>query len=207
MMGSGTISLKGENLSMRFYDHWLFKEVNLEVKSGESLLITGPNGSGKSTLLRILAGHLSPTRGSIQLLVNQKPAEIHHFYRYLSWSGPYFELYTDLSLEETIRLHFNFRKNLLSSPAELISKLQFEGQASKLLRNFSSGMLHRLKIGLALFTDAPLLLLDEPTSNMDAKNAAVMLDLIDIYAKDRLLIFASNEPGEFERFSNRLDLG
>ncbi|MFK7969180.1 MAG: ATP-binding cassette domain-containing protein [Bacteroidia bacterium] len=202
MSFSITISQVGK----RYYSRWLFRGVDMELKAGDRLALIGTNGSGKSTLLRIFAGQLLPTEGSIAYLNAGKKVSYDRLYEHLSWAAPSLELYDDLTLEEHVKWHFRMKKCLLSNTDKVISKLRLEADRDKKLRLFSSGMLQRVKVGLALFTQSKLILLDEPTSNMDTRNADAILAMIDEYQGDRILILASNLEREYGSYTNTLVL-
>ncbi|MCB9230299.1 MAG: ATP-binding cassette domain-containing protein [Bacteroidia bacterium] len=199
--------IEAKGIGKRYFHQWILKDISFSLENGEQLLITGPNGSGKSTLLRILAGQLTPTRGEIQLQNQGKIIPPHLFYKYLAWTGPYFDLYTDLTLREAVNLHFRFKPLLLPSNEDVIRRLRLEKDANKQLRQFSSGMLHRLKVGLCIYSDVPLLFLDEASTNLDETNTQFIFEELEEFQKDRLLIFVSNNNPEFSRFGRRLDLG
>ena len=197
--------LEGQNLGKRFHRQWIFRQVNFSLQSGDRLLLTGSNGSGKSTLLRILAGQLTPTEGQLRHFNGKRRLDPELWYRHLSWSGPYMDLYPELTLLETIRLHQRFRP-AYASPDEVIEHLQLGPHRDKELRNFSSGMLHRVKVGLALFSQSKVLILDEATTNMDRQNGDLIWDLTRRFQEDRLLIWASNKDDEFDWFEMVLEL-
>ena len=198
--------LEVSNVSQKFIRSWVFKDISFELTAGDRLLLTGSNGSGKSTLMRILAGQLTPSKGSVSLKVKGETLPPEVFYRHICWTGPYFDLYADLTLEETLHLHFQFKDCLLPDPKDIIQELKLTTHARKALKNYSSGMLQRVKVGLTLFTKGALLLLDEAGSNLDPDNADYLFSKIDEFQNDRILIFASNTPSEFERFEKRIDL-
>ncbi len=198
--------ISATEVGKKFYQRWIFRNIGFELSAGERLALTGSNGSGKSTLLRIIAGQLKASSGKLQLSHNSQVIPIDQLYRYVSWSAPYIDLYPDLSLKEHFQLHFRFKPCILSGIQEAFQLLKLEAHADKPLRIFSSGMLQRAKVGMALFTDTPLLLLDEPTSNMDAGNASMMLNLITQYQGDRILILASNMDREFGEITKRIAL-
>ncbi|GAB4418971.1 MAG: ABC transporter ATP-binding protein [Bacteroidia bacterium] len=196
-----------ERLGKKFYQRWIFRDVEYDSLAHPRLAVIGRNGSGKSTLLRIIAGQMVPSEGRSLFYTGTRKVAADACYRYLSWSAPYLSLYEDLTLREHLDLHFRLRDCLLPRPADLIDLLALGDHADKRLRYYSSGMLQRVKVGTALFTAAPLLLLDEPTSNMDEENARRMIELIDTYRGDRVLVLASNLEREFAGFERRIVLG
>lgn len=197
--------IEATGLGKRFFRQWVFRGMDFQVQQGEQVLLTGDNGSGKSTMMRILSGQLAPTEGKLSLVVDGKEIDPEFYYQHISWSGPYMELYTDLSLTEAVRLHASFRKMMVGE-SEVLDLLQLQDHRNKLLKHFSSGMMHRVKVGLSILTQSRILLLDEATTNMDELNSKLVLDLMDRYIGDRLLIFASNRQEEFGRFSRRIEM-
>lgn len=197
--------IEATGLGKRFFRQWVFRGMDFQVQQGEQVLLAGDNGSGKSTLMRIIAGQLSPTEGKISLTVDGKEIDPEFYYKYISWSGPYMELYTDLSLSEAVSLHASFRE-LLVKKDEVLDLLQLQDHSHKLLKHFSSGMMHRVKVGLSILTRSEILLLDEATTNMDEANSRLVMDLMDSHIADRLLIFASNRQEEFARFTSRIEM-
>jgi ABC-type multidrug transport system ATPase subunit len=195
-----------QQVGKQFYRRWIFRDVNLELSSPSKIALVGTNGSGKSTLLRIIAGQLSPSEGSITFKTGSQRLPISQVYQSLSWAGPQLEMYPELSLEELLDLHFRLKPCRLENPFSLIDLLDFRGHHQKPLKFFSSGMQQRAKVGIALFTQSALLLLDEPTSNMDEANAQRMLGLIEEHSQDRILVLASNMKREFESYAEILKL-
>jgi ABC-type multidrug transport system ATPase subunit len=198
--------LQAVNLGKRFHKHWVIRNLDLTLTKGEQLLVTGSNGSGKSTLMKLIAGQMEPTEGLLSFKTNGKEVDPEWWYEQVSWMGPYHELYDDLTLEECISLHFQFKKPLIP-PAEIPVVLGLDKQIHKPLRHFSSGMLHRAKVGLAVFSRSELLLLDEATTNMDQENSNKILQLTLQHQDGRILVYASNNPSEFSVFPRRIDLG
>lgn len=191
-----TISL--EEIVVRFRRQNLFPPLSHRFESGKTYAITGPNGSGKTTLLRILGGQKRPDAGKISWLENSKEIDPEEWHADLSWAGPYLEYPSDLRLQDLLEQHFWFKVPVEGINKEDIpSLLDLKSHLDKKVKLFSSGMLHRLKIGLALFTQSQVLLLDEPTANMDIENRSRMLALIQQYKHDRLLIIASNMEEEY----------
>ena len=200
------IKLSLQGIGKKFYRNWVFRNLDFEFSAGEKVLLSGDNGAGKSTLMRILAGQLAPTEGKIHLEIAGKIIDFEHYYRHITWSGPYLDLYTDLTLKESIQLHASLRP-LYVPNKEVASILQLQDHENKILKHFSSGMLHRVKVGLGILTRSSILLLDEATTNMDEANSKLVIDLMDKYLDGRILVFASNKVEEFGMFEKKLWLG
>ncbi|MEM6800730.1 MAG: ATP-binding cassette domain-containing protein [Bacteroidota bacterium] len=194
-------------IGKKYNRNWLFKDISFSLKEKKKLALVGTNGSGKSTLLRIIAGQTSPSIGKIRYKEAGENIPLDQAYQHISWMGPYLEVFPELTLEELFKLHFRFKSPLLSSVEEIIDKLNLTGDKHKMLNYYSSGMLQRAKVGMALFSDSEVLFLDEPTSNMDKKNAQLILELIENHLGDRLFVLASNMEREYESFPHKLQLG
>jgi ABC-type multidrug transport system ATPase subunit len=193
--------------SKRFQYEWIFKNLNLQLTQGDALAITGGNGSGKSTLLKCISGAIPISSGKITFESTGSQIPETDWYKHLAVSAPYLELPEEFTLTEAIDFHFKFKKPLnRTQPRDLIEILYLDQHVRKPVSQFSSGMKQRLKLGLALFSDVPLILLDEPTSNLDKKGIAWYAKLIETYRSNRILIVCSNEPREYEFCSRRLAL-
>jgi len=192
------LTIQVQKAAKRFHYEWVFKNLDLELAPGDSLAITGGNGSGKSTLLKCLAGALPLTQGSIAYQTGSGLLAEESWFRSLAIAAPYMELPEEFTLLEGIDFHFKFKKPFgHSSPKELLELLGLEKHQHKALSQFSSGMKQRVKLGLAIFSEVPLLFLDEPTSNLDKQGIAWYLDTMDSCTKNRIVIVCSNEPREY----------
>ena len=200
-----TITL--QNIGRRFNRDWIFRGVDHTFTSGESYAILGPNGSGKSTLLQVLNGSLSPSIGTINYVYEGKPVEVDKIFEHLSLAAPYLELIEEFTLAEMIDLHFKFKPYKAGMDNKtVIEVLGMEANKNKLIKYFSSGMKQRLKLALAFCADTPILMLDEPTSNLDSQGVEWYLGLVEKYAKDRLTIVCSNQEHEYGFCANRLNI-
>ena len=193
-------SISTKNLGKKFNYEWIFKNLSFKFQFGDSYAIVGNNGSGKSTLLQVLAGALPPSEGKIWYEQANKQILPEEFYQYLSWASPYLELIEEMTLTEQIDFHFKMKPKspFISSSKQLIEVLRLEQSKNKFIKNFSSGMKQRLKLGLAFYTNTPLLMLDEPTSNLDAQNIAWYREEISKQIGERLVIIASNQIEEYD---------
>jgi len=181
----------------RFNQEWIFRNFDYEFHTPGKYAILGPNGSGKSTLLSLILGSLSPSEGEISYQ-GEKTIAVDDIYKHLSFAAPYLDLIEEFTLEETIDFHFKF-KGLYKgmSKAAVLELLGLEKSQDKALKYFSSGMKQRTKLALAFCADTPILLLDEPTSNLDQQGVRWYLDLIDNFTDKRLVIVGSNQEVEY----------
>ena len=196
-----------EKATKRFQYEWIFKNLDLTLESGESLAVTGSNGSGKSTLLKCISGAIPLTSGKINYIYENQSISESDWFSYLSIAAPYMELPEEFTLEELLKFHFKF-KNMISNftVEKIISTLYLEQHAEKPIAQFSSGMKQRVKLGIALFSEVPLIFLDEPTSNLDKKGIQWYQNLIDSYKSDRTIFVCSNEPREYEFCTQKIKL-
>ncbi|MGY3214111.1 ABC-type multidrug transport system ATPase subunit [Mucilaginibacter sp. HD30] len=201
------INISLQNVGRRFNRDWIFRGIDYNFTGGESYAILGPNGSGKSTLLQILNGSLSPSIGNITFLNNGNKIDIERVFNYLSLAAPYLELIEEFSLEEVIDFHFKFKPYKAGiNKDKIIELLSLPGGKNKLVRYFSSGMKQRLKLALAFCSDTPLLMLDEPTSNLDTQGIDWYLSLVEQFAQGRLTIVCSNQEHEYSFCKYRLNI-
>lgn len=200
------IKIQLDGVGKRFYQRWIFRNISKVITPDHPLAIVGGNGSGKSTLLRIISGQLSPSEGKVIYTENSKKLSYERWYQLISWSAPALEIYLELSLLEFWNLHFRLKACYFQSLEEMSSLLELANHQDKKLRYYSSGMLQRVKVGTALFSKTNIILLDEPTSNLDTYNTELVLDLINKYTLNRVYILASNIPREFENMEERISL-
>ncbi len=194
--------------SKRFNKEWIFSNLDYSFISGQHYALIGNNGSGKSTLLQIIAGYIGLTKGQINW-VNTAGENIDssNIFQHISIAAPYLELVEEFTALEQIYFHQQF-KPLQSglNPVELLEKIGLVNAADKQIRNFSSGMKQRLKLALAIFDQAPILLLDEPCSNLDQEGIQTYHQLMQAYAMHKLIIVASNDPQEYQFCKQQLAL-
>lgn len=189
------------NIAKHFGREVVFHGVTLSLASGSRTAILGPNGSGKSTLLQVIGGALVPTEGSISHRVNGKDLPQEEVYRHVSIAAPYLGLYEDLSLRQAVEFHARFKPFRSGiSPADVARMAYLEHALEKPVLNFSSGMKQRLKLALAILSDTPLLLLDEPASNLDAEAIAWYRTLLGAHSEGRTILVASNRQASEHDF-------
>ncbi len=191
-----TISL--DQIGKRFNYDWIFRRFSFTFSGTGHYAILGPNGSGKSTLLQIVSGHHHHSEGNIQYRFNEQVLPQDQFFQHCAIVAPYMELVEEFSLAECFDFHLHF-KTFLSGykPQEIARIVGLEKAWNKQVRYFSSGMKQRAKLALAVFSDVPVLLLDEPCTNLDAAGTGVYQQLIREYCSNRMVIVSSNDEAEY----------
>jgi len=197
------------NISKHFGREVVFKDISLTLASGSRTAILGPNGSGKSTLLQTLGGALVPTGGIIEHRLHGRQLPQEEVYRHVSIAAPYLGLYEDLSLRQSIAFHARFKAFRSGvAPADVARIAYLDHALEKPVLHFSSGMKQRLKLALAILSDTPLLLLDEPASNLDAEAIAWYRDLLQQHMHGRTLVVASNrQAAEHDFCTEVIEIG
>jgi ABC-type multidrug transport system ATPase subunit len=196
------------DLGKRFNREWVFRHFNYEFKSGHAYAITGSNGSGKSTLLQVVGGMMMSTEGKLDYKNNDAAVSSEEIFREISFCAPYFELIEEMTLLEFMDFHGQFKPFIAGIDSKNIpSLLGLEHSAHKQIRYFSSGMKQRVKLAQSFFSDAPVLLLDEPCTNLDLDGIGWYHSLVEKFSANRILIISSNDKVEFEFCKEKISMG
>lgn len=201
------VSIIVQDLGKRFNREWIFRKLSYEFIPGNTYAITGPNGSGKSTLLHVLWGQMPQSTGTLQYRVDDKILPLEEIYRHLSIATPYMDLIEEFTLEEQIRFHFNVktsRNNLQVS--DMIERMYMTPARHKLIGNFSSGMRQRVKLALAFFTEADVVFLDEPGTNLDHEAFEWYQQELKALPQQCIVFIASNQPTEYPVNAHKIDI-
>ncbi len=211
-----TISLS--DAGKRFNRDWIFRHLTYQFETGMSYAITGPNGSGKSTLLQVLGGAMMLNEGHIRMEDGGGRREtgggsqgfdipVESFYRYVSFCAPYLEVVEEMTVTEFLDFHQGFKPFLAGwTTGKIIELTGLEKAMNKQIRYYSSGMKQRVKLAQCIFSDTPVVLLDEPCTNLDAAGIALYHSLIQGYCKDRLVLVSSNDETEYSFCTHRINL-
>lgn len=190
----------------RYNREWIFRKVSAVFQGPAVYAITGPNGSGKSTLLQVIAGSTPISEGGCQYqTASGVTVGDDQVFRHIAYAAPYLELIEEMTATELLQFHQGFQPMTASISTQL-DAVGLTQAAHKQIRYFSSGMKQRLKLAQAFFSDTPVLLLDEPTANLDAAGSAIYQQLLRTQAANRLVLIASNDPQEYQTASNVLDI-
>jgi len=185
------------DIEKKFVTKTIFKKVNLNLKNGSSLALTGRNGSGKSTLIKIIAGLLAATKGKCTLNINGNKTDKGHLYRYTGFVAPYLNLYDELSAYENLEFFTVMKSNGKKADKEyinsLLERVNLYNRRFDFVKDFSSGMKQRLKLAFSIINSPPLLLMDEPRTNLDTYGIDIAYGIIEEQIKQGILILATNE--------------
>lgn len=200
-------AIQANALSKRFNREWIFKDLNYTFQSGKTYAITGPNGSGKSTLLQILWGQLPQTSGTVSYTSAGKQVLAEAFFKHISIATPYMDLIDEFTLEEQIRFHFSMRtvRNGFT-PESLTETFGLTHARTKTISDFSSGMKQRLKLGLAFYTEASVIFLDEPGTNLDEQAFTWYRENLEKLPSTSLIFIASNQRSEYPESAEVVDI-
>lgn len=196
-----------DGVGKRYRYEWIFKNCSYQFESGKAYAILGPNGSGKSTLMKVLSGHLSPSKGQVVFKTGSENLDPNEVYRHVTFAAPYIELIEELTLMECLEFHLGFKTLRSGINTDQLPELMQLGKAcDKAIRYFSSGMKQRLKLALAICSQSDLLLLDEPTTNLDEVGVNWYLDLVKQHLADRTVVVASNVAVDYSFCDAKLDI-
>jgi heme exporter protein A len=203
------VSIAFADVAKRYDERVIFRSVSGEGVPGEVLVITGPNGSGKSTLLAILMGLLRPTRGTIRYTRDDDEIPREDWRRQIGVVAPSMAVYEELDAMENLRFFARVR-GVAWDNASLGRCLELVGldpRRRTTARGFSTGMLQRLKIAQAMLHSPPVLVLDEPSSNLDPTGQ----DWLEGWVADQAeagstVVVATNDRREMAWGTARVDL-
>jgi len=197
------VMIRTSGLSKRFGDVRALDEVDFEVKKGEVVGFLGPNGAGKSTTMRILTCFISPSSGSAQVHgydVFDDPLEVRRKIGYLPQRAP---LYPEMNVWEYLEFTSQVRgldnstfRSRLKRVVEVCGLAQVLG---KDIGTLSHGYRQRVGLGQALMHDPPILILDEPTSDLDPNEKAEVIRYIQEIGKDRTILLSTHNLAEVEQ--------
>lgn len=190
----------------RFNRDWIFRDLSYRFESGNGYAVIGANGSGKSTLLQTISGSMLLNEGQCQW-THEATIPADKIYPYISYCAPYLEIVEEMTLLEFLRFHQQFKAFVPGiGPAQIIAEIGMEAAQHKRIAQFSSGMKQRAKLAQCIYSDTPILLLDEPCTNLDRQGIDLYYTLIDKYCKNRLVLVGSNDETEYQFCNEQLSM-
>jgi ABC-type multidrug transport system ATPase subunit len=198
-------SIEAREISKSFGGPPLFSGLSVSVESG-LLAVAGRNGSGKTTLLKILASLLRPGSGIVRVLRGGDPLAGDERRLAVGWAGPDLAFYDDFSARENLEF---FRRAAGRDTRGIGALLQTVGLDDRQRRvgAFSTGMKQRLRVAFSLLFDPPILVLDEPSSNLDEEGRSMVRSVIAERRRRGAVVLASNDPRDFAEPDQTIRLG
>ncbi|MDY0083247.1 MAG: ABC transporter ATP-binding protein [Ignavibacteriaceae bacterium] len=193
-------SLEAQQLNKSFGRRLIFNDLNIKFDKPGVYGISGPNGSGKSTLVKIIAGILSASKGKIIHLLDGKTIAEENLHNHIGFVSPYLVLYEEFSTLENFKIFADIRGIEFNKERVdyLLNKFLLYKRKDDLLKTYSSGMKQRMKFIFALMHLPQLIILDEPTSNLDEEGKNSVYEIVREESKTNIIIVASNEKNDLE---------
>ena len=193
-------SVEAVELNKSFGRRLIFNDLQFKFDKSGVYGISGPNGSGKSTLVKIIAGILGASKGKIVHKLNDKEIVEEHLHDHIGFVSPYLVLYEEFSTYENLKLFAEIRgvKFNKERVENLLNKFLLFKRKDDLVKAYSSGMKQRLKFIFALMHSPQLLILDEPTSNLDDEGKKTVYELVKEEGQKNIVVVASNEKNDLE---------
>ena len=194
-----------ENAAKKYPGRTVFEGISVEAEDNARLIITGPNGSGKTTLINCIGSVLTLTSGKVIFEHNNQRVTGADILPLVGLVAPDLFLYDELSALENLKFFARVSGTAGVDFENEMSRFGLDGRGDDPVGSFSSGMKQRLKYILALMKNPPLLLLDEPTANLDEAGKAMVWEAV---AKHKgIVVIATNEPDEFKYGTKAIELG
>ncbi len=193
------IHISARNIAKTFNRRQVFSGISFSVSSPGSMAITGKNGAGKSTLAKIIAGVLSSTSGELVYEVEGKKLDDEMKKTHIGFVSPYLSLYDEFSAMENLFLLMRIRSIKGSDRAHLemlLKRFNLWQRKDDSVRGYSTGMKQRLKYVFALAHSPSVLILDEPTANLDNDGIKVVEEIVTEQERSSILIVATNDSAE-----------
>ncbi len=204
---SNDVMIAASELSKVYGTFRALDKVSFEVRRGEVVGFLGPNGAGKSTTMRILTCFIAPTGGTARLNgldIFDSSLEVRQNLGYLPQRAP---LYTELSVFEYLRFAASLRQlgysTFMKRAKTVVEVCGLAQVLGKEIRQLSHGYRQRVGLAQALIHDPPILILDEPTSDLDPNEKAEFLDYLKQIGRDRTVLLSTHNLGEVEAACGR----
>jgi len=193
------ISLSVQSVSKSFSDRSVLRAISFEAREHEIIGVAGRNGAGKSTLVKIIGGILTPDKGKVELHIENTAIDPDEYYKYIGFAAPYIPVYDEFSPYELLKITAKLR-NIPWSDALTDGMMDRFGLAERkeATHSYSSGMMQRIRLAAAIQHTPALLILDEPTTNLDERGIAIVRKIIEEQSGRGVVVLASNNPAELD---------
>lgn len=196
------------NLTKAYTFRKLFEGLSFVVPDHTVFVVLGHNGAGKTTLLRVICGLIPATAGKVEVTLAGRVLDPAEKRAAIGLVSPDLELYGELSAMENLEFFSGVRGLPFSreKARQLLEYVGLKGRGNDYVRTYSSGMKQRMKYAYALLHDPHILVLDEPTTNLDTRGVALVDEVIRCQRERGIVIMATNEPREVSYADQTLSL-
>lgn len=195
--------VRAQGLTKSFGDEKAVHNVSLEAGAGKAIALWGPNGSGKTTALRCLLS-LIECEGKVKINGYDVDNKRKEALRSTGYVPQELGLHRELTARETLQFYGRL-KRASQSAEELLNQVGLKEHRQKLVKELSGGMKQRLSLAVALLADPPLLLLDEPTANLDVRARDFILSLLETLREEgKTIIYASHQYEEVKKLADQV---
>lgn len=193
-------SVQAESLSKTFGRRLIFSGLSFGYTKNGVYGISGPNGSGKSTLVKIIAGLIAPSKGKVKHTIDGNEIPPEKLHNHIGFVSPYLVLYEEFTAWENLELFADIRGVPFNKERidYLLKVFLLTDRKDDLVKTYSSGMKQRMKFLFALMHSPRLLILDEPTSNLDDEGKESVYKIISEAGESSIVLIASNEKTDLE---------
>lgn len=193
-----------QHLTKKFGRFVAVDDVSLSIAQSEVVALWGPNGAGKSTLVRCLLG-LLPFKGRATVAGLDVKRHGKAARRQIGYVPQEPALFDDLRVDEAALFFGRLKRASDAEIRRMLSEYHLAPHARKSVRELSGGLKQRLSLGLASLTDPPVILLDEPTANLDAASRAELLaDVGELRERGKTVLMISHRPEEVRQLADRI---
>lgn len=199
--------LSGQALTLIRGDRCLFQGLEFALKSGELLTVEGPNGSGKTTMLRAIAGLIDPDEGMVRWNNTNVKRIRQAFHANLVWMAHRPGFKGDLTLIENLRFESGLRTMTMSVAEHHLVRLGVATLTDIPFRALSAGQQRRVALARLILADAPLWLMDEPFTNLDAAGQDLVIEVLQEHLRDGgMCVMATHRQFELDAPAHRIRL-
>lgn len=193
-----------ENISFSYEKTPVFSDLNIRIFEGEFSVILGPNGVGKSTLIKIIIGILKPQKGKV-IINSSKSVNVFGYVPQRASLDTQFPITVEEVLLGGLTKNFGFyTKQDFQKVNEVLEKLNLAEYRKKNFFQLSGGQQQRVLIGRAIISEPEILILDEPSSNIDKKNEEILSLILEELKKEKTIIVVTHETTFVEDITDRV---
>lgn len=187
------------NLDFKIGNHNILKNININIKNGECVVITGHNGAGKTTLLKAINNLIKTKEGCIKIFDKNFCNATKKDIGYIPQTN-FIDKFMPISVQDVIKIGLSAKNGILKKTTkednnkiiEIAKKLQIDNLLDKPIGQLSGGQIQKVSIARVIVQDAKIILMDEPLNNLDNSSQNEILNIIDSIHKEKTIIIVTH---------------